>query len=216
MTVATTFRGDITHTRVIWKTGTITVGGTAQKLLSSHVKFGGNPAGPTPSSRSYLLFQNTSSASLYLMFGPARATAAVSGGVVTSVTVTNSGFNYTYPPTVLFYGGGGPTGSVSGGWGFPTPVAYGGQVAVATATLSSGSVSAVTVVNGGSGYVSAPDVYLAHDSRDPWGLATPSATAGFQILPGGQYVAEASVVPTDGVSVFGATTGQTFEYGYLP
>jgi hypothetical protein len=215
MTVATTFRGDITHTRVVWKTGTITAGGTAQKLLSSHVNFRGNTAGP-PSSRSYLLFENTSSASLYLGFGPARATATLTGDAVSSVTVTNSGFNYTYPPTVIFYGGGGPSGSISGGWGFPTPVAFGGIVAVATATLTSGSVSGVTVVTGGSKYVSAPDVYLAHDSRDPWGLMTPSATAGFQILPGGQYVAEASVVPTDGVSVWGATTGQTFEYGYLP
>lgn len=62
----------------------------------------------------------------------AKGTTAVSGGAVTSVTVTNGGSGYTSVPGVGFD---------------PSP---GSTVAQGTATLSGQSVSAVTITNGGS------------------------------------------------------------------
>lgn len=65
--------------------------------------------------------------------------ASVSGGQVTSVTVSSVGSGYTSPPTVSFSGGGG-TG------------------ATATAVLTGDKVTGVTITNGGTGYTSAPTV----------------------------------------------------------
>lgn len=68
------------------------------------------------------------------------ATAVLTAGVVTSITVNRS-LIYTVAPTVTFSGGDG-TG------------------AAATATLTLGRVTSFTVSNGGSGYTSAPKVLL--------------------------------------------------------
>ena len=200
-------------TRVYTRSGGITTGGTAQKLLPSRVAYPSVEA----SARGYFLFNNTSSANLYLELGPARATAVLSGTTISSISITNAGMSYTYPPTVVFLGGGGPPGAVSGGAGFPVPGANGttGTVATAAASVSGGSISAISLTSPGSGYLAAPDVFLAWDPRDPWGSASPSAASGFVIYPGGQFVCESSVFPSDSVAVFGATTGQTFQYGYI-
>jgi hypothetical protein len=71
----------------------------------------------------------------------ATASAVVSGGSVTSVTVTNSGSGYTAPPnvTIIGYGAG----------------------AVATAQISNGGVSGINVINGGTGYVIDPATNVA-------------------------------------------------------
>jgi len=110
----------------------------------------------------------------------AAATYTVSGGIVTGVTVTNSGSGYTSTPTVSFPSGGG-TGAtglavlspaivdsvtvVNGGSGFTgTPTLTfqggGGTGAAATANITSGSISSVTMTNNGSGYTSAPAVIV--------------------------------------------------------
>lgn len=70
----------------------------------------------------------------------ATATAAVSGGAVSSVTVTNPGSGYTVPPSVIFGGSG--TG------------------AVGTATVANGQVTAIAVTTPGTGYSTAPTVTL--------------------------------------------------------
>ena len=68
----------------------------------------------------------------------ATANAAVSGGAVTGITVTNSGHGYTSPPNVTISGGG-------------------GSGATATASEADGQLS-ITLTTGGSGYTSAPTV----------------------------------------------------------
>ena len=72
------------------------------------------------------------------------ANASVSGGFITSITVTSSGYGYSSnePPTITFSGGG-------------------GSGARATCTVSAqGTISGFTIVSGGSGYTSAPTVNI--------------------------------------------------------
>jgi hypothetical protein len=71
----------------------------------------------------------------------ATASAVVSDGTLTSVTVTNSGSGYVAPPnvTIIGYGAG----------------------AVAEAEISSGSVTQINVINGGTGYVVDPSTNVA-------------------------------------------------------
>jgi hypothetical protein len=88
--------------------------------------------------------------------------AIVGGAVSTTVTVTNGGANYTYPPQVIF-----------------APPPYGGGIhATGYATLTNGAVSSVTVTNQGAGYPTAPAITFAND----WRENNPSAstvTAGY-------------------------------------
>lgn len=69
----------------------------------------------------------------------AAATATVSSGAVTAITVVSGGSGYTEKPDVTLSGGGGSN-------------------AVATAVVQDGAVTSVTVARGGSGYTSAPTV----------------------------------------------------------
>ena len=69
--------------------------------------------------------------------------ASISGGSVSSITVSNGGNGYTSTPSV----------SVQ------TPVGL-GSTAIATATVLGGSVTGVTVSYGGTGYTSAPQVLI--------------------------------------------------------
>jgi len=75
--------------------------------------------------------------------------AIVGGAVSTTVTVTNGGTNYTYPPIVQF----------------AAPPA-GGVQATGYATLSGSAVASVTVTNQGAGYASAPTVVFINDPRE--------------------------------------------------
>jgi len=72
----------------------------------------------------------------------ATATAEISGGVVSKVTIVNGGAFYTTAPSVSFSGGGG-TG------------------AAATATISGGVVTEISITNGGSGYTTLPTVTIS-------------------------------------------------------
>jgi len=70
---------------------------------------------------------------------PALATAIVTDGVVTSISVTNGGSGYLAPPRIVIVGN--------------------GSGAAATATINaSGVVTGITVTNGGSGYWPLPNV----------------------------------------------------------
>jgi len=66
----------------------------------------------------------------------ATANATVANGVITGITVVNSGNGYLAPPKVSIIGF--------------------GAGAVATANITGGQVSAINVVNGGTGYVPGP------------------------------------------------------------
>lgn len=72
----------------------------------------------------------------------ATATATVSSGRVTAVTMVSRGAGYTVAPRVMFSGGGG-TG------------------AAGTAVISGGLVTGVTITNQGTGYTSPPQVWIA-------------------------------------------------------
>jgi hypothetical protein len=65
------------------------------------------------------------------------ATATVSGGAVTGLTVTFGGSGYTAAPTVTLTGGGGSS-------------------ATATAQIANGAVTGLTITAAGNGYTSAP------------------------------------------------------------
>lgn len=81
----------------------------------------------------------------------ATATATISGGAVTGITINNGGSGYTAVPTVNFYGG----GSVSNS----------GTKARATATITNGTVTGITINNGGSGYTTAPTVAISGGNK---------------------------------------------------
>ena len=72
----------------------------------------------------------------------AKATATVSGGAVTGISVTGGGSGYTTAPTVFLIGGGCTTD------------------AKVTATVGSGGVTGIAVNSGGSGYTHAPEVLI--------------------------------------------------------
>lgn len=89
---------------------------------------------------------------------------AVLGPLVSAITVSYGGTNYTYPPVVVI----------------DAPPA-GGVQATAYATLTSGAVSAVTMLNEGAGYNGGtPNVTLVPDIRDTTGsgAVTVATTSG--------------------------------------
>jgi hypothetical protein len=73
----------------------------------------------------------------------------IGGAISTSVTVSNGGTNYTYPPIVLIAA--------------PPP---GGVPATAYCTLSGTAVSTVTVVDQGAGYNTPPTITFVNDPRE--------------------------------------------------
>lgn len=82
---------------------------------------------------------------------PATATATISGGAVTGITINNGGSGYASVPTINFYGGG--------------SVVNGGSKARATAVISNGQLTGITINNGGSGYTTAPTVIVSGGNK---------------------------------------------------
>lgn len=181
--------------------GTITLGGTAQLLL------------PQQPRRAFLQIQNISTGSLWLGIGPATATATISGGAVASIAVNNGGLGYTVPPVVRLMGGL-FLGDYEYAPGFvdSQQTRYPGQGATAVATISGGAVSAIAVNFGGSGYLTAPFVFL--ENQRPalgGGAVVPSATSGLLLVAtGGAVTYDSNICPSSAISIFGATTGQQF------
>jgi hypothetical protein len=200
--------------------GTITTGGTPQLLLPQH------------SSRSIFMFSNGSAETMYIDFGCGYAHCAITSGVVTSVTVDNAGFNFTYAPRIHFYGGGQPVVTLQSGRpaglntsyvsapgpGFTNPSNRATAIATLNAsTISLNKIAAITIRNGGSGYVVAPFVHIFPSDLDPNGVVIPgSANPGsFAVTSGGSLSFLASACPTDACSIVGATTGDKFTCKYM-
>ena len=186
--------------------GSITAGTTPQLVLARSM------------ARSYLLLQNTSNGPLWFEIGFGRATASLTiYGTVSSVAVTNAGFNYTKPPLVRFLGGGLPSGTGQPPGGStsylglnqpngPAPA----HPATGHAVLTGGAISSIVVDDPGAGYAVAPYVQIIGSDLDPYGCALPTATNGI-LVPSGSYKEwNGTCCPTDPVGVYGATTAQTF------
>jgi hypothetical protein len=190
--------------------GTIASGGTTQLLLAES------------KSRSFLFIQNISDTAMYVNIGAGFAHATLTSGVVTSVTVDNAGFGFTYPPAVTFLGGGpykpdGRTPNLTSVGvnqpGYDAP----DHVAKAHAVLTTGAISSIVVEDGGVGYLAAPYVLITNSHRDGAGAALASATAGI-LLPvsGGSLLFNYTSCPTEPVSIFCATTGKAFICKWMP
>jgi hypothetical protein len=179
--------------------GTITTGGTAQLALARSM------------SRSLLILENNNaSGNLLFEFGSARATSTITSGVVTSTSITNAGFNFGYPPVIRFLGGGSAGNPAYKGLAQPNGATPSNQ-ATGHAVLTAGALSSIVIDNGGSGYVTAPYVFIQNSELDPNGCAVPSATVGILLVPGGGALTfNGTCCPTDSIAVFGATTSMTF------
>jgi hypothetical protein len=188
---------------------TIASGGTAQLVLAES------------KSRSFLLLQNLSDTIMFVQIGTALAHATLTSGVVTSVTVDNGGFGFTYPPDVQFVGGG-PikldgrnvnatvVSATQPGYDAPSNVATG------VAVLAANAVSSITITNGGAGYITPPYVLITNSLRDPAGALTPSATSGIALAignagaVGSQLIFNGTCCPTAPVSIFCSATGKAY------
>lgn len=203
-------RGQQTRDHLYDASGVIASGGTAQLLL------------PEAKSRSALLIQNidTGTATLFVEFGGARATATISNGQIASFSVTNAGFGYTVAPEVELLGGGTGGNSSFLGVGLPGYPAPGDpgyswprttdmsafKPAKVHATLSGGAVNAIVIEDPGAGYVIAPFVKITNSLLDPYGVAIASATSGILLPAQGGRLYYDRAVPTDQISIFGAGT----------
>jgi len=182
---------------------------------------------PEHRSRSSLIFSNLSASQMFVEIGAGEATCAISGGVVTSVTVVNGGFNFTKPPIVEFLGGGSGGNSTFIGCGQPGydapgtqspfgqgPGAVGSKPATAIAVLSGSSVASITVLDGGAGYVAAPFVLLRNDPNDPNGCADPALNSGggIPVAAKTSLIINGTDCPTSPVAVFCATSGSATRF----
>jgi hypothetical protein len=171
--------------------------------------------------RSLLKLKNIGINAMWLEFGGARATATLTSGVVTGISLTNVGFNYTKPPLVRFLGGGYAGNSSFLGLGQPNAAAPNsmngltGRPAVVVAALTGGAVSSsFTIEDGGAGYATAPYVQLINSDLDPNGCAVPSAGVGWLLSPGEALSFEATACTTDAISVIG-TSGDVLTCRYM-
>lgn len=193
--------------------GTIAAGGTPQLIL------------PQARRRSSLIINNISSSNMYFEFGAARATAVLTSGAISSISVTNSGFGYTVAPVVEFLGGGydnqsqtTPTFSLTGLPDYTSPRNPAGSPAKAhcimTGAAGSMSISSIVIDNPGSGYSYPPYVFIRNSPNDPFGAANPfqgSAASGILLLAnGGSYTGNGTVTTTDQVSVYCATSAAAY------
>lgn len=98
----------------------------------------------------------------------ASATATISGGIVTALTLVNGGSGFTVPPLITFTLSGSTT------------------TATATATISGGIVTGFTITNGGSGYTSVPSVNVNGSGY--------STTHGIRYLNSGEVAMENNTI----------------------
>ena len=96
----------------------------------------------------------------------AVAVANVSGGAVSTITVSNTGKGYTGPPNIAITSGIVNTSGLVGGTGFVlantqiTLSGGGGSGAIITPTIAAGIITALTITNAGKGYYSTPTLAI--------------------------------------------------------
>lgn len=189
---------------------------------------------PQANSRALLTIANIGAAVLWVDHGCARATATISGGLLTGFTILNGGFGFTRPPIVELKGGGSATTALAASawdgrgqidfWPTPngvnllvTPPIY-SRPAKAHAVLTSGVVTSFVIDDPGAGYTNIPEVFMTNDPLDPFGCADPSVGSGSGLsLPAttGVYSLKDTFCHTDAVAVF-AATATSFYAEYAP
>ena len=221
MSALTGVRGQTQRDAVFATTITIGSGGGQYLVLPEH------------RSRSFLEICTTSAYVGYIAIGAGEATAAITSGAVSGITLVNSGFGYTYAPQVILWGGGsegnstfigcgapmyGPPGSTAGA----QPIALGslGTPATAHAVVSSnGTLTSIAVDMPGSGYVCAPHVQLLNNTNDPNGCASPyvnSVGVGRVVTSANPLYYNGTACPTSPVAVYCATSGAQFFVKWMP
>ena len=126
------------------------------------------------------------------VFGVDPTELAAGGDNVTSVGVNNAGTRYLEVPAVTFSGGGGSS-------------------AAATAVISGGAVTGVTVTNVGSAYTSAPTVALAKPRRIIPTSGVDTALEQFTYTAHGLVVGEEVKYNNGGsTSITGLTSGTSY------
>ncbi len=94
------------------------------------------------------------------------ATPTISGGEISSITVSNSGFGFTGPPNVIITSGIVNTSNLVGGTGYiaattqVTITGGGGRGAVITPIIGSGIITSLVVTNAGSDYFTTPTITI--------------------------------------------------------
>lgn len=188
---------------------------------------------PVAPSRAMFLVMNIGAHAMFLEHGPARFTATIAAGVVTAVTVTNGGFNYTLAPALQPRGGGGnfvanatwsgfgllgsdsPTGLLPQG---TTSLPRYARPAKMHAVLTSGVVTSVVIDDGGAGYINPPEIVVKNNDRDPFGCASPfygSVNSGINLgITNGGYYINGTACWTDAISISG-TAGDAFTVEYM-
>lgn len=171
-------------------------------------------------SRCYLFLQNVGTSALVFEFGPARATATLTNGAVSSIAVTNAGFGFSYPPSVELLGGGGadlPYGNSNflgvGQDGAPSPVKPATATCVMTGSAPNMSIASITVQSGGANYKTPPYALIRNSANDPNGCAIPTTTpasatsTGILLAAGEKLIWTGDYCPIDQLAVVGVTGG---------
>lgn len=117
--------------------------------------------------------------------GGSKWVGVIGGAVNTSVTVSNAGTGYTYPPTVFFSAP-------------PSP----GVQATGHATLSGSTIGSIVVDNQGAGYTTPPTITLVNDPREGQNGTTvgSGAQAVCTLTGAGTLTAQLCVDPGSAVS----------------
>jgi hypothetical protein len=189
---------------------TITTGGTAQLCL------------PQRKSCSKLVIANISNGILLIQIGVMPATATIANGTVSAVSVNDAGFGFQCPPDVFFLGGGNANDPVSYGAtmpGWPTPNHQAqGRAIMGASAISGKQINSIEIDNPGSGYTSAPFVYVRAARHDPTGVGLAANASGSIPLAanGGAYYVNGTACPTTAISIYGATTGQAYTVKWMP
>lgn len=145
----------------------------------------------------------------------AVATASVSNGVVTGVTVVKTGYNYT-SPQISFTGGNGSGAAATATT--KDAIDVGGDAAEASTSIGTSSVTSINVYEAGSGYTSPPVITIA----DPESVGGETATAtsninkssisSIKITSAGRGYTNPTIVITTASGDTGSGAAATAEY----
>lgn len=181
-----TLSSDGTNYRLANLTGTV-VGAIVTNAGTGYTNGIYYPAGyPIPGNPNAVLQAATAAApTVTFAAGGGSVLAAgnviVGGAINSTITITTAGTGYTYPPTLIISN--------------PPP---GGVPASAVCTVSAGAINAVTVIDQGAGYITAPTVTVVRhqlDSTGAGGVLTVNATLA------GSGTVTAITVPNNGVGM---------------